>query len=106
VNALQGCHALLLECNHDADLLAQSSYPAFLKKRIAGPQGHLSNEESAELAKALVHDQLNLIIAAHLSERNNRPSLAQNILAQATGCQPQDILVADPLIGTPWHTVH
>jgi phosphoribosyl 1,2-cyclic phosphodiesterase len=106
VKALQGCHALLLECNHDAELLAQSSYPAFLKKRIAGPQGHLSNEESAQLVQALVHDHLNLIIAAHLSERNNRPPLAQNILAMATGCQPDEIEVADPLMGTPWHTVH
>ena len=106
VQALQGCHALLLECNHDPELLAQSSYPTFLKNRIAGPQGHLSNDESAELAKALVHDQLNLIIAAHLSERNNRPALAQSILAQATGCQPDDIQVADPLTGTSWHTVH
>jgi len=66
----------------------------------------LSNEESAELAKALVHPQLNLIVAAHLSERNNRPELAQDILAQATGCTAADIPVADPFSGTPWHSVH
>jgi len=106
VQALQHCHALLLECNHDRELLAHSAYPPFLKKRIAGPQGHLSNEESAALAKALVHPQLNLIVAAHLSERNNRPELAQDLLAQATGCSANDIPVADPVNGTPWHVVH
>jgi phosphoribosyl 1,2-cyclic phosphodiesterase len=106
VQALQHCHALLLECNHDAELLAQSSYPAFLKKRIAGPQGHLSNEDSAALTKALVHPSLNLIVAAHLSERNNRPDLAQSLVALAAGCQPADIQVADPLMGTPWFEVH
>jgi phosphoribosyl 1,2-cyclic phosphodiesterase len=106
VQALQHCNALLLECNHDSELLANSAYPPFLKKRISGPQGHLSNDESGELAKSLVHPQLNLIVAAHLSERNNRPDLAQDILARATGCVAADIPVADPLTGTPWHSVH
>jgi phosphoribosyl 1,2-cyclic phosphodiesterase len=105
IESLQLCHALLLECNHDPDLLAQSSYPAFLKKRISGPLGHLSNAESAELASALVHPGLNLLVAAHLSERNNRPDLAQATLAQAANCALQDIHVADPLNGTPWFTV-
>jgi phosphoribosyl 1,2-cyclic phosphodiesterase len=86
--------------------LAQSSYPHFLKKRIAGPQGHLSNEESAQLISALVHPSLNLIVAAHLSERNNRPDLAQNPVALAAGCHAHDIQVADPLLGTPWYEVH
>ena len=106
VQALQQCHALLLECNHDPELLANSSYPGFLKKRIAGPQGHLSNEESAQLTRALVHPRLNLIVAAHLSERNNRPDLAQAQVALAAGCLPQDIEVADPELGTPWYQVH
>ncbi len=106
IESLKDCHALLLECNHDPEMLALSSYPAFLKKRIAGPQGHLSNEESAQLAAALVHPGLSLLVAAHLSERNNRPDLAQSTLAQAAGCQADDILVADPLLGTPWFTVH
>jgi len=96
---------LLLECNHDSELLAQSAYPSFLKKRIAGPLGHLSNNESAQLASALNHSGLNLLVAAHLSERNNRPDIAQTVLAAALGCSASDIPVADPLHGTPWHTV-
>jgi phosphoribosyl 1,2-cyclic phosphodiesterase len=97
---------LLLECNHDSDLLAQSAYPTFLKKRIAGPLGHLSNAESAQLASALRHDGLNLLVAAHLSEKNNRPDMAQMVLSAALGCGASDIPVADPLEGTPWYTVH
>jgi phosphoribosyl 1,2-cyclic phosphodiesterase len=97
---------LLLECNHDSELLAQSAYPEFLKKRISGRLGHLSNSESAQLASDLQHDGLNLLVAAHLSERNNRPDLAQMVLSQAIGCSAQDIPVADPLLGTPWYTVH
>jgi phosphoribosyl 1,2-cyclic phosphodiesterase len=106
VQALQACHALLLECNHDSELLSQSAYPSFLKKRIAGPLGHLSNAESAQLASALRHDGLNLLVAAHLSERNNRPDMAQTVLSLALDCAPEDIPVADPLNGTPWYTVH
>jgi hypothetical protein len=49
---------------------------------------------------------LNLLVAAHLSERNNRPDLAQMVLSQAIGCSAQDIPVADPVLGTPWYTVH
>lgn len=106
VRALRDCQALLLECNHDSELLAQSAYPSFLKKRIAGPLGHLSNNESAQLASALCHDGLNLLVAAHLSERNNRPELAQMVLSAAIGCSAEEIPVADPLLGTPWYTVH
>jgi len=105
VQALQTCQALLLECNHDSELLAQSAYPPFLKKRIAGPLGHLSNSESAQLASALNHSGLNLLVAAHLSERNNRPDMAQAVLSLALGCGIDDIPVADPLEGTPWYTV-
>lgn len=106
IQALHQCHALLIECNHDSDMLAQSSYPAFLKKRISGPQGHLSNEESAQLISALKHPQLNLIVAAHLSERNNLPDLARHSVAWAAGCHAQDVEVADPLAGTSWFEVH
>lgn len=106
IQALQACQALLLECNHDSELLAQSAYPPFLKKRISGPLGHLSNAESAKLATALHHSGLKLLVAAHLSERNNRPDMAQAVLSHALGCAANDIPVADPLEGTCWYTVH
>ena len=99
---LQGCDALLLECNHDREMLAQSRYPASLKARIGGRFGHLSNETAAEILLAIMHSGLRHLVAAHLSEQNNRPDLARAALAQACGGSPQDIVVADPLEGFGW----
>ena len=101
---LAGCHALLLECNHDPELLANSNYPAFLKKRVGGPYGHLSNEAAADIARAIAHPGLIKVVAAHLSAQNNRPALALSALT-AAGTPlwgGPELLVADPLIGTDW----
>jgi len=99
---LQHCDALLLECNHDRDLLAASSYPASLKSRIGGRLGHLANDTTAQILAACVHGGLRHLVAAHLSERNNTPALARAALAQAGGGAPDDIVVADPLHGFGW----
>lgn len=99
---LGGCDALLLECNHDTPLLAASSYPASLKARIGGPFGHLSNDTAAGVLARCVHAGLRHLVAAHLSEQNNRPELARAALAQACGGQPDDIVVADPQHGFGW----
>lgn len=102
VESLQRCDALLLECNHDPHLLAASNYPASLKARIAGPRGHLANETAAQVLAACRHDGLRHVVAAHLSERNNRPALAQAALAAVLGCRDDEIAVADPLLGLDW----
>jgi len=99
---LQGCDALLLECNHDRDMLAASRYPSSLKARIGGRLGHLANDSAAEILAACVHPRLRHVVAAHLSEQNNRPEIAQAVLAQAWGALPADIRVADPLTGFDW----
>jgi phosphoribosyl 1,2-cyclic phosphodiesterase len=106
VQALQGCSALLLECNHDSRMLADGDYPASLKRRIAGPRGHLSNAAAAGILTRCRHDGLRHVVAAHLSERNNRPALAAGTLAQVLGTAADDILVADPLHGSPWLDLH
>jgi phosphoribosyl 1,2-cyclic phosphodiesterase len=99
---LQNCNALLLEANHDPELLQASSYPSFLKKRVAGPWGHLSNGAAAELLHQIKHTHLNRILAAHLSERNNTPELARASLSLSLGCAPSEIDVADPVCGSSW----
>ncbi len=99
------CDALLLECNHDADLLAGGRYPPFLKKRVGGAFGHLSNTQSAEIASVLNHAKLNHVVAAHLSRQNNRPDLAQAALAQALSRAAGDIAVADQFLGSDWFQV-
>ena len=91
---LAGCHALMLESNHCTDLLAASRYPPFLKRRVGGPYGHLSNAQAADALARLRHDRLHTVVGAHLSERNNRPDLVRAGLAQALGCGADDVLVS------------
>lgn len=102
---LMGCQAMLLECNHDTDLLAASRYPAFLKQRVGGLYGHLANQAAAEIAQALAIGGLRHIMAAHLSEQNNRPELALAALAEAPGCEQITLGVANAAAGTDWLTV-
>ncbi|MFZ2652599.1 MAG: MBL fold metallo-hydrolase [Burkholderiaceae bacterium] len=99
---LSHCDALVLECNHDGAMLAQSAYPASLKARIGGRLGHLSNDLAAQILAQLQARSLQHLVAAHLSERNNRPLLARQALADACGAAPHDIVVADPGTGFAW----
>lgn len=100
---LRDTNAMLLECNHDTDMLNASSYPGFLKQRVGGDHGHLSNGQAADIARA-VHQQGNLrqVVAAHLSQQNNRPFLAGQALAQALSCSARDIVVATAGEGCQW----
>lgn len=102
VAMLTECAALVLECNHDADMLAQGRYPAQLKRRIAGTYGHLDNRAAADLLRAIGGQGLQHVVAAHLSEENNRPDLARTALAEALGCTSGWIGVADQDDGCGW----
>lgn len=73
---LKGCQLLILEANHDPEMLINGPYPWPLKQRIQSRTGHLSNQASGKLVKALNHDDLQYIILAHLSETNNTPQKA------------------------------
>ncbi len=99
---LRHCDALLLECNHDAALLANSRYPAFLKARVGGRFGHLSNDTAAEILAACLHDRLQHVVAAHLSVENNRPELALQALADACGTRPTELRAAGAAWGFDW----
>jgi phosphoribosyl 1,2-cyclic phosphodiesterase len=99
---LSGCDALVLECNHDREMLARGDYPASLKARIAGPYGHLDNEAAAALLGSLDTSSLQHLIAAHLSEQNNRPELACAALARVLGCAPDWIEAATQEQGFDW----
>lgn len=76
VKNLQGCDALLIEANHDINMLQVGSYPYVLKKRILGDRGHLSNDNSGRLLCEIYHEKLKTIILGHLSNENNYPDLA------------------------------
>lgn len=72
---LAGCDAVLLESNHDEDLLRLGPYPEFLKRRISSARGHLSNAQTGELLRVLP-ETVRTVVLLHLSETNNRPDLA------------------------------
>jgi phosphoribosyl 1,2-cyclic phosphodiesterase len=102
LDQLQGCHALILECNHDADLLAASVYPPFLKQRVGGHYGHLANSQAAGIARTILHSRLKHVVAAHLSQQNNSPELVKSSLAQALSCKAEDIIIATQNDGCAW----
>ena len=99
---LAGCHALLIEANHDPQMLAASRYPAFLQRRVGGDFGHLANSATADILRALQHPGLQCVVAAHLSAQNNHPELARQTLSAALGWSAERIGIAHPQQGTDW----
>jgi phosphoribosyl 1,2-cyclic phosphodiesterase len=102
---LSGCDALLLECNHDRDLLRDGDYPDFLKDRIGSDYGHLANDTAADLLRRIDTSRLQHIVAAHLSQKNNTPELARDALATALDCEPDWIGVAEQEAVYGWYRV-
>jgi phosphoribosyl 1,2-cyclic phosphodiesterase len=92
---LRGCHALVMEFNHDERMLDEGPYPLDLKRRIKGPEGHLSNEQAGGLLKTLSHDALSTVILAHLSETNNHPEKAIQASREALSGFRAEVLVSD-----------
>ena len=103
--SLSGCDALVLECNHDAAMLADGDYPYPLKQRIAGRLGHLDNEAAAALLASLDTSRLRHVVAAHLSQQNNTPERARAALARALNCTPDWIGIADQADGFGWRDI-
>ena len=101
-DALSGCDALVLECNHDLELLWGSGYPKWLKERIAGPFGHLDNGQARARLASLDRSRLQHVICAHLSQQNNRPDLARRALALALGCEDEWVGLATQEEGFAW----
>jgi phosphoribosyl 1,2-cyclic phosphodiesterase len=99
---LSGCDALVLEANHDLDLLWGGDYPKWLKERIGGPFGHLDNAAAGRLLAALERSRLQHVIAAHLSQQNNTAELARAALAGALGCAADWVGVATQDEGCGW----
>ena len=99
---LGGCDALVLEFNHDLDLLATSRYPASLKARIGGSHGHLNNDAAAGILSGLDRTKLRHLVAAHLSQQNNTPELARQALASVLGTDGSDVIVASQDAGFDW----
>lgn len=102
---LAECTGLVLECNHDIDMLENGRYPPLLKRRIAGTFGHLDNLAAADLLRTVDRRKLQHVVAAHLSEENNTPQLALEALAGALGCDSDWVGLADQENGLDWRQI-
>jgi len=87
-NCLRNCHALILETNHDREMLRAGTYPEPLKQRILSRLGHLSNDQAAELLADLHHLDLRHVFLAHLSEANNLPDKAMSAVDGVLRAKP------------------
>jgi phosphoribosyl 1,2-cyclic phosphodiesterase len=79
------CHAAFLESNYCEDMLANGTYPAYLKKRISGDEGHLSNSQALDLFINYRSPELQLLILSHLSKNNNKPEIVKKLFATHAG---------------------
>ena len=104
VQALGGCDALVLECNHDRQMLANSAYPPSLRQRIGGAYGHLSNDTAAQILGMLDKSRLKTLVGAHLSKQNNTPELALAALRGVAGSESISIMIACQEEGFDWIT--
>ena len=102
---LTACDALILECNHDLEMLQNGPYARPLKNRVSGRLGHLDNQSAASLLSKLDNSKLKHIIAAHLSAKNNTPFLAKRALSAVLGCEEEWIGIADQDLGLGWRAI-
>lgn len=102
---LSGCHALVLECNHDSDMLMNGDYPYSLKQRVGGRLGHLNNLEAASILSRLDVSRMQHLIAAHLSRKNNTAMLAVQALSSVMNCDASWVGVATQEEGFAWREI-
>lgn len=100
--ALDRCDALLMEFNHDLEMLMSGSYPPPLKRRVASDRGHLSNAQAAELLGSLDCTRLKHLVLTHISETNNTPEHALRAAAGALDCEQDWIVCAHQREGLGW----
>ncbi|MBW1695166.1 MAG: MBL fold metallo-hydrolase [Deltaproteobacteria bacterium] len=91
---LKDCALLIVEANHDATMLMEGPYPWFIKQRIKGRTGHLSNADLRSLLEEVSHDRLTHVILAHLSEINNTPQMAMETVKSALSRNNTRMIIA------------
>ncbi len=106
--SLRDCDLLMLEANHDVDMLRAGPYPETVKRRVLGRHGHLDNEAAADLACDVARGRTARIVLAHLSRTNNRPELALEAARRGferAGRRPPRLHPADQWVPSPWFEV-
>ena len=102
VQALGGCNALMLECNHDRQMLANSTYPPSLRKRIGGAYGHLSNDTASDILRQIDRSRLRMVVGAHLSQQNNTSELARAAICSVVDADSVRVEIACQDEGFDW----
>jgi len=103
IRHFQECHAAFLEANYDDALLEQGHYPYFLKQRIRGGKGHLSNRQAATLFAGYKSAHMSHVLLAHLSKDNNCPNLVKELFT--THAEGTAVIVASRYEETPVYTI-
>ena len=106
IDNLKNSNVLVLEANHDKDMLWNGKYPHYLKERITGSLGHLSNTDTFQLLKCVMHEKLQVVYLSHLSKDNNSPSVAakavHNQLANSFNYVPEIKIAWQDEISEPY----
>lgn len=105
IGCLSGVDALLLECNHDLEMLANGPYPPALQERVRGPYGHLANPLATQLLLDMDRSRLQYVIGMHLSTRNNQPHLALAALHAGLEDVTTAVSLATQQDGFTWKTL-
>lgn len=98
---LQQCRLLILESNHDPQMLREGPYPLYLQQRVRSNRGHLANEDAGRFIRKLAGGVLSHVVLAHLSETNNLPELALRAAKDSLGATASDICVLSASQGAP-----
>ncbi len=102
---LEGCHALILESNYCPMMIRNSPYPAGIIQRIRSNMGHLSNADMNSLLAALVHDDLQWVVAVHISQENNSEDLVRDMANQVLKGHSAKLILADQERPSPMYTI-
>jgi phosphoribosyl 1,2-cyclic phosphodiesterase len=102
IEQYRSCHALLLECNHDVQMLNDGPYPYALKQRVGGPHGHLNNQQAASLLAEIELAQLRHLVISHISEQNNSPQLASDAIREVLCDWQGNLKIANQNEGFDW----
>ena len=102
IERVESATALVLECNHDTEMLRNGPYPPALQARVGGHYGHLSNHQAAGLLEAIDSGTMQFILLAHLSEKNNTPEKAISAIAQVLSDGAARVSVLSPSQCSGW----
>lgn len=98
---LLNCNALILEFNHDLDMLKNGPYPLALQQRVRSSHGHLANDDAADFLRQLLSDHLHYVVLAHLSETNNLPAIAYQAALKVSEASQCKLVIASQNTPTP-----